>query len=424
MNVKSNIYITMKSKHTLTALLLAVTLFPGCDNDSDEMLSEIQNNQFPNASVMAFAPDDGAISLTGSPAYKVSRMLSKLNPEIAKGFGEIPITPEEYDEIKVFTDSLVQGCTTEEKKYKTIFNWVHKNIKYAYEDEQGNIISNDPYPVFKNRKAICQGYANLQHIMSESQNILTLNVNGDYVGIGGHAWNYVYYNKKWYVSDPTNNGSFSMSQTSKYRHLAPFSIDAKLFENDEYVCNYKDCEINIDEIKTEKSQFTVPFGMAGFKVTSVSPTKPVPTCVKEIFISKNVVTLGEYYKGLQKNAPSIERAYVQDGNRKLESYKGAVYKINGGDYQLCYVPGSLRSFELKPMKFLDKNTVLMHDYLEEVVIPAGTQEVSAYAFEKCPKLRVAYIPENTKVDEKAFWEVHPDFQIIRGDYTGIPEITL
>ena len=414
----------MKSKYTLTALLLATTLISGCNNDSDEMLSEWQESQLPNPSVLAFAPDDGAVSLTGSPAYMVSSLLSKMGPEVAKGLGEIPITPEEYNEIKVFTDSLVKNCTTDEKKYNTIFKWVYGNLKYTHEDGQGNVISNDPYPVFKSRRAICQGFANLQQVMLESQNIPTLNVNGDYVGVGGHAWNYVYFNKKWYVSDPTNNGSFVMIQTSKYRHLSPSSIDATLFENEEYACTFQNYAINVDEIKTEKSQFTVPFSMAGFKVTSVSPTKPVPTCVKEIFISKNVETLGEYYRGLEKNAISIERAYVQEGNRQLESYKGAVYKINGGDYQLYYVPAALRSFELKPMRFLDKNTVFMHDYLEEVVIPAGTREVSAYAFEKCPKLRVAYIPENTKVDERAFWDVHPDFQIIRGDYTGIPEITL
>ena len=414
----------MNFKYTITSLMLAGALFTGCENDSDEMFSDIQNNQVPGSAVMAFAPDNGAVSLNGSPAYMVSRLISKVGPEVAKGFGEIPIAPEEYEEIKLFTDSLVKDCKTEENKYKTIFNWVVKNLEYTFEDEFGNVISNDPYPVFKNRKAICQGFSNLQHVMLESQNIPTLNVNGQYVGYGGHAWNYVYCNKKWIVSDPTNNGSFPMTQTSKYHHLAPSSIDATIFENEEYACNFQDYAINVNEIKCQESQFVVPFGVLGFKVTSVSPTKPVPTCVREIFIGKNVQTLGEYYKGLEKNSISIERAYVQEGNRYLESYKGAVYKINGGDYQLYYLPAALRSFELKPLKFLDKNTVFEHNYLEEVVIPAGTETVSAYAFEKCPRLRVAYIPENTKVDEKAFWDVDPEFQIIRGDYTGIENITM
>lgn len=414
----------MKHNYPLAALLLASSLFIGCENDSDELYPNVQNEQTPNATILEFAPDDGAKPLSGSPSVMVMLLLNKLGPDVADGLGSIAITPEQYDEIKVFTDSLVKKKLTPKSRYETIFKWVYNNLTYTHEDAEGNSISNDPYPVFKNRRAICQGFANLQQVMLESQGFPTLNVNGDYVGVGGHAWNYVYFNNRWYVSDPTNNGSFMMYETDKYKHLAPFSIDAKLFENEDYVCNFTDCAINIDEIKTHQTQFVVPFSMAGFKVTSLSPSKPVPTSVKEIFISKNIETLGEYYRGLEKNAPSVERVYVEEGNKKIEGFSGAVYKINGGDYQLYYVPGALRSFELKPMPFLDKNTVFMHNSLEEVVIPKGTKEVSAYAFEKCPRLRVAYIPEETKVDERAFWDVAPDFQIIRGDYTGIPEITL
>lgn len=414
----------MKPKSTLTALLLVAALFSSCDNDCEEMFSEANHNITPESTIMSFAPDDGAVSLNGAPASMVSRLLVKLGPDIATELGEMEITPEEYKEIKAFTDNLVKNCKTEESVYQTIFKWVYKNLLYTHEDEHGNSISNEPYPVFKTRRAICQGFANLQHVMLHSQNIPVVNVNGDYVGVGGHAWNYVYYNNKWYVSDPTNNGSWPITQTTRYRHLVPFSIDAKLFENEDYVCTFKDCALNIDEIKSQQSQFVVPFSMAGFKISSLSPTKPVPTTVKEIFISKNVETLGEYYIGLQKNAPSVEAVYIQEGNKKLESFSGAVYKINGGDYQLYYVPSAIRQMELKPMKIVDKNVVFMNDHLEEVVIPAGTKEICSYAFEKCPKLRKAYVPEETKIQERAFWEVSPDFEIVRGDYTGIPQITL
>jgi hypothetical protein len=50
--------------------------------------------------------------------------------------------------------------------------------------------------------------------------------------------------------------------------------------------------------------------------------------------------------------------------------------------------------------------------------------IEAYAVENCPKLRRAYVPEDTEIAPNAFYSVHPDFEIIRGDLTCIPEITM
>ena len=415
----------MNLKYTFAALFLTTALFTGCSNDTEEAdIRQDGISSLPSATVLGFAPDNGAKLLTGTPANMVNTLLKSVGPDVARTLGSIKITSKQYDEIKLFTDELVKDCQTEKDKYTKIFNWVYKNLEYTHEDENHHSISNDPYPVFKTRRAICQGFANLQHVMLHSQGIPAVNVNGDYVGVGGHAWNYVYLNNIWWVSDPTNNGSWSIIYTQAYKHLAPYSIDAKLFETDEFVCTFNECALNIDEIKTENSQFTVPFGVGGFKVTSLNPTQPVPTSLKEIFIGKNVTTLGEYYMGLLKNAPSVEAAYVEEGNNKLESFGGAVYKKNNKEVQLYYLPAALKRTELKVMPVLEKNTVFMHNSLEEVIIPAGTKEICNYAFEKCPNLRVAYVPEGTKIEERAFWDVHPDFKVVRGDYTGIPQITI
>lgn len=415
----------MKFNHTLMTFLCAAALSAGCSSETDNFLCDADGSTLPpTPGLNSFAPDDGAQSLSGSYAQKVLKLLLHLGPDVTKGFGKIQIAQNEYEEIKSFTDQLVKDCENEEQTYKTIFKWVVDNVTYAFTDDEGNIISNEPYPVFKTHKAVCQGYSNLLHVMLESQGIPTLNVNGDYVRVGGHAWNYVFYNNRWWVSDATNNGTFSMMAVGTYQHLAPYSIDADLFETDDCVFTYSDKAINIDRIKSESSQFIVPFSVGGFRVTSLSPSQPVPSGIKEIFIGKNITTLGEYYIGLDKNAPSIEAAYVDPENRSLESYTGAVYKKKGNARQLYYVPAQLKSMELLPTRTVEKNAVCSHKALEEVIIPAGTQEVCDYAFEDCPQLRVAYIPEATKVAEKAFFKVHPDFKIVRADHTGIPEIHL
>ena len=402
----------MRHYFTLAFLLYCATVTTSCSSDNDPILSQ-PNLENPESIHVAFAKDDGSKSLQGTPAQHVQQLLTKTGVKIANGIGKINITDAQKTEIKQFTDELVKDCKTEEETYHRIFKYLYNNIEYKHEYEGGNIISNDPYPVFITKTAICQGFSNLLHIMLESQHIPTLNVNGMYVGVGGHAWNYVYHSGKWWVSDATNNGSFSMDNIGSYKHLEPASIEAIVFETDDYAFTYYDYALNIDQIKRKEQQLIIPFSVAGIQVTSLNPTQPVPAEIKTICIGKNIRTLGEYYRGLTENAPTIETAFVDSQNSHLTSFSGAVYQRNGDEYQLYYIPSSLKKLQLKPIKVVDKNVVFNHTSIQEVTISKETAEIRDYAFEKCPQLRVAYVPKGVKIANKAFWEVHPDFQIVQ-----------
>ena len=402
----------MKHYFMLAVLLYGTTVATSCSSDHDPVSSN-PDQESPDDMHVVFAKDDGSKCLQGTPAQHVQQLLAKTGVKVADGIGKINITDAEKAEIKQFTDELVKGCKTEEETYHRIFKYLYNNIEYKHEYEGGDIISNDPYPVFTKKAAICQGFSNLQHIMLESQHIPTLNVNGMYVGVGGHAWNYVYHSGKWWVSDATNNGSFSMDNVESYKHLEPASIEATIFETDDYGFTYYDYALNIDQIKRKEQQLVVPFSVAGIQVTSLNPTQPVPAAIKTICIGKNIRTLGEYYRGLTENAPTIEAAFVDSQNSRLTSFSGAVYQRNGDEYQLYYIPASLKKLQLKPVKIVDKNVVFNHTSIQEVTISKGTEEISDYAFEKCPQLRVAYVPKGVKIADRAFWEVHPDFQLIR-----------
>ena len=237
----------MKNNLTISLKTLVLSLFlVGCGG-SENKVPEPEEPQYqgihaivqPSAS---FAADDGSIALNGSAASNVARLLSHTGHGIVKGMGQMQITDDEYREIKEFTDNLVSGLTSANDIYNKIFKWVSQEVKYS------NGVNNDPYPVFKNKQGVCQGYANLLTVMLHSQNIPVLIVNGMLSTLGGHAWNYVY-TDKWYVSDPTNKRHFVMSELSKYTDLVPLELDVDLFEDENFVYDFYEGHLNIREVK-------------------------------------------------------------------------------------------------------------------------------------------------------------------------------
>ena len=367
--------------------------------ESPTMIEGINALVNPSAS---FAKDDGS-TIYDSPTKLVADLLTKAGPEIIKGLGYITITEKEYQEIKEFTDQLVKGVKKPFDIYSTIFKWVTTNVEYT------NGVNNDPYPVFKNLQGVCQGYANLLSVMLHSQKIYAFIANGILNPVGGHAWNYVYIDQ-WYVSDPTNNSHFLMSDPSSYTHLVPLQLDVNLFEDEQFVFNFYEGHLNIREVKESGKQLIVPFSTNGFQVTSFNPDTELPSNIEEIYIGKNIQTLGESLIGLDIHAPSVKYAFVDTSNQKMESYGQVVYR-NAFTY---YVPAAATIIQFKDYDTLGKNILKGHNKVETVVIQAGTKKLEAYAFEDCPNLQKAYIPKETIVDNNAFYGVHNNFKIIRG----------
>ena len=367
--------------------------------ESPTMIEGINALVNPSAS---FAKDDGS-TIYDSPTKLVADLLTKAGPEIIKGLGYITITEKEYQEIKEFTDQLVKGVKKPFDIYSTIFKWVTTNVVYT------NGVNNNPYPVFKNLQGVCQGYANLLSVMLHSQKIYAFIANGILNPVGGHAWNYVYIDQ-WYVSDPTNNGHFLMSNPSSYTHLVPLQLDVNLFEDEQFVFNFYEGHLNIRVVKESGKQLIVPFSTNGFQVTSFNPDTELPSNIEEIYIGKNIQTLGESLIGLDIHAPSVKYAFVDTSNQKMESYGQVVYR-NAFTY---YVPAAATIIQFKDYDTLGKNILKGHNKVETVVIQAGTQKLEAYAFEDCPNLQKAYIPKETIVDNNAFYGVHNNFKIIRG----------
>ena len=402
----------MKHLYTLLALFL-VTAFSSCSDDSKFGIStDVEPTQ-----TKAFATDDGATDLTKrSEGYIAYKLLKDAGTSVANSLGYLNITDAQYAEIKQFTRGLVAGCTNDAQKHDVIFNWITKNIKYEWGD-------NDPYAVFINKKGICQGYANLLKVMLHSQNVPCVIVNGMLNPIGGHAWNYVYYDNKWYVSDPTNNVIYSSGSYNSYSQYAPTSIDAVLFEDDYCTYNYYEGHLNVQSIKAGNESFSIPYSAGGYKISMFNPSIKAPEGVKEIYVGSNIQSFGENIIGLSKYAPSVENIYIDPENEFFESYSAGVYDKNKTGDNLVLIAPATKHLELKPIVSFDKESKLRNlPFLETLTFVPGTRKIGAWAVENCPNLHLVYAPAETNIDSGAFSGVASDFFIVRGNFTNIPQI--
>ncbi len=396
-------------------------------------VSEIHSMGFSAVETPEFPVADNAKVLDKlDPAASVKSLLEKAGTACTDTLGRIIITTDEYNEIKTFTDDLVKGLKTQYQIYVKCYDWVRTNVSYA----QG-YVDNNPYPVFKTKSAICQGYANLLHVMLHTQNVPAMVVNG-YMQSGiyegmlygmGHAWNYVCCDGVWYVSDPTNSGQFQVSNLNGYKTwLAPTSMDVVLFKEDDCWINFNECFLNICKVVTENSTFVAPYSVQGFRVTCFNPLEEIPSNVRELYLGENITSLGEGVIGLKDKAPSVEYVAVDSKNKSFLSHAGAVYYSK--DYvptdvykQIdknvpAYIPAALKRLELiavensaSGIKY-GKMSVSNHKGIEEIVFPKETASIDGGAVEKCPNLKVAYVPKGVNVSQSAFSGVHADFTIV------------
>lgn len=384
------------SKLRMLSIILLTIFFYSCEKENKV---EIEDDPI----LEQFAVDDGSKDLLGTTAQKFKSLILNVNPSIALKLGPTNITEQQFEEIKRFTDALV-GKADEVSKFNLIFDWITKNVSYQASD-------NEPYSVFKNKRAICQGYANLLKVMLLSQKIPVTVVNGNISDGVAHAWNYVYLGGKWIISDPTNGGrQFSVDD----HPTGPTFADIDLFEDEQFIFNYSEGSLNIKAVKNSKKAMIVPFGKSGYKVSSFNPSKELPDETKELYIGKNIISLGENGVGLNVYGKNIEKVSIEATNPVLENYNGVVYRKKDKSSIPYYIPAKLQKIEIKPAEVIEKNTIVGHNSVQEVIFAQGTQVIEGYAIENCPQLKKITIPKSVKdIRENAFFNVSKDVQIIR-----------
>ena len=419
----------MKKIYYVLSLFLASGLFVACSNDlngTDDIVPADQQTSVNLKPTRSFPKDDGAVVLTGTPAEKILCILNGADKAFSARMGNYTHpNDEEYAEIKAFADSLVEGASSETVKWRRIFNWVVENVKYGQAD-------NNPYPVFINRKGVCQGYSNLLSVMLISQGIPVVSVNGfvNWTTYYGHAWNYAFCGGVWRLSDATNDIEYKAEEKiGEYKDLfIPVSADGNFIETDNYTYKYEDAKINLNTVKFSEDALVVPFSVAmadgnKYQIDMFSPSEDLPENITEVYLGKNIQSLGYGgIIGLRDHGKNIAAVHVDPENPYLESYEGVIYQAyNDEPY---FIPAAMETVYLKPTfnGVIGKNFLYNHPGVLEVYIPEGTTSVESWAVENCPELLVAYIPVGTEVAENAFVGCHTDFQIIWLDQTGIGDV--
>ncbi len=373
----------------------------------------------------SFAELDNSKALNGTPAVNLKTIFEATGPKIITSMGRgMNITDAQYQEIAEFTTNLVSGNKTQTTKYQTIFKWIVNNVTYNHTNVN---YSNDPYEVFKNKICVCQGYSNLLVVMCYSQDIPAVVVNGLIYGMG-HAWAYTCPGGNWTVSDPTNNGSWPMSDPTKYTHLVPRDADVDLFADDVAVYRYNDYSLNVDRVITTENPLVVPYSAGGFVINSFNPTEALPEEIAEVYIGENIKTFGETYDmrlKISNYGKNLQAIHVAEKNPSMLSHKGIVYRKNGDENQLYYIPGGAEYLEFLPIEKVDKETVKDHKNVKVIYFPEGTKSFSGSSIENCPKLEKVYIPEDATFPSNALYRCPKTVEVIRGSIpSSIKHVTM
>ena len=429
MNLKNYLY-----------LVSIATLTTACSNADD--LGEMTPSETFSTQARQSAPDyemfaqrNGEKLLTGAYtdpadyshyyndpviAEHVNRLMCEADTNMAASLNGVEITDEHLAELKSFVESTI--LTNETKQYAkmmSILKWIRANIKYDYNDQ-------DAYSVFKNRVAVCQGYSNLMVAMLHTQDIKATVATGFLANTGGHAWVYALADGTWYVADPTNRNTVYRMKADQ-----PWNIDMPLAQDDNFVYDFRDKHFNIRQVLCGDEKVSVPFGALGYRINAFNPIGGINENVRELYLSSNILSIGEYVQGLREHGSNLTNVYVLNAqNRNINEYDGCVYSIKyysskpSTFLKLLYAPGGKREIKFAPMAKITSKLIEELPNVEIIHFDPTTLEFEDFAITGAPNLKEIYINQNAKTSSKAFNDLPAGCKIIRYDplETGIRPI--
>ena len=177
-----------------------------------------------------------------------------------------------------------------------------------------------------------------------------------------------------------------------------------------------------------ENPLVVPYSAGGFVIGSFNPTVALPEDIAEVYIGENIKTFGETYDmrlKISNYGKNLQAVHVDEKNPALLSHKGIVYRKNGDEKQLYYIPGGAEYLESLPMEKVDKETVKDHQNVKVIYFPSGCKSFSPSAIEKCPKLEKVYIPEDASFPSNALYNCPKEVEVIRGSVpSSVKHVTM
>ena len=131
-------------------------------------------------------------------------------------------------EITTLAKEITKGISGDRSKALAIHVWIAENIAYNYDWNPNRIepIFITPLDVLKYNYTVCDGYARLNAALLGAAGIPAVYVSGDPVGSGeSHAWNEIYLDGKWVISDVTNDSRYAY-EDAKFSKALTETYDA------------------------------------------------------------------------------------------------------------------------------------------------------------------------------------------------------
>ena len=142
--------------------------------------------------------DDLAFNITGIE-YEIGSSYTKIVPKYKFSKTSYIKMINALDKKAASINAKFTEKTSTYAKIKYIHDYVIKSCTYTLDAQTGDYA----YGALVAKKADCDGYARAFSYLCRSAGIWTVNVIGDTGEL--HMWNKVYYNKKWYNVDVTND---------------------------------------------------------------------------------------------------------------------------------------------------------------------------------------------------------------------------
>ena len=321
-------------------------------------------------------------------------------------------------DMKTFIEeNITQGVTDDYEKAHLIFDWIHKNINYAYDHVT---IYLDPWDVFTYKSAVCGGFSNLYKAMLNSVDIPSVLISGNTV-YGAHIWNAVYAGGKWFYSDSTWGGNYFDPGT-----------EAFLSEHTSGV-------IQAFQVETEDGLLIgYDNGVAVIGVTNGITTVDIPDMYKDLYITSvpiglfnaqygiKTVNVGQYINNINSHMSSstLEAINVVENNPYYASKDGVLFTNDMSSILIYPEHKTSTTFVLpKATTSFDIKETFANSYLQNLEVENGNTTYASHdgALYNAKKTELLMVPggktelnilSDASINEMAFANVNTnDFTI-------------
>ena len=261
-------------------------------------------------------------------------LTSNLQHKYDSSRSDLTLTEEQRTELNDFVRRLTEGLSSEYDKVKAVYRWLTDKIYYDNDAFANSNANNNPYWVYQNRRAVCEGYTRLMVELLSLLRIPSVVVIGDVGEVpvrdlsgSNHAWIAAYADGRWFYADPTwdsknqyTKGVFSEEiSTSLYFDMTLEGMTASYcseyiegaIETGDFVVTFYDGELSVDTYSGIEAIIELPKKVSGMRITQVTGyfVEEFNNKVKGIVVPDGYRTL---YNSAFQRYPSLEYVVLPD----------------------------------------------------------------------------------------------------------------